>query len=223
MATATQATSKFPITGWTVGGETYDEVMQRAKDLVVASETVMVVCFDSSFFRWKPLEADVPPTTFPEIIGIDIYLEPSIMIDYTLRGKLTADEDSIQGPIEKLRSWLSKNPCPKLRGIHVYWNETTDVVTKFFTGFVDGYDRYGPIEETDYDNCSEQLDGNIIVERYLPDLHIDWEWLPLTVTYLSLPSSLWARSRGREGLQTAVDVLEEYSDEHRFDSILDKY
>ena len=195
-----------------------------AVKMIRASESLLSICIESSYFNWwYPTISTEPATVFPEIATVTLKITPCLHIDKTSRSKVTCEQKDIQVTLQRFSEWLKKHSCPKLQTVVVCWDEKCWISLKHYTGYYDGYDSDGPIPEVDYDESEETLNGNLIAHYFLPSLEIDFSWLPVSVTKVILPGSLYHRTLGRDGLELLYNPLEEDPDEDEFNITMNKY
>jgi len=227
MTSQTAITRAFPSTIISVGTSDFDSFMANTEKMLRENKTLKKIHFGRSFpNQWYSDSKYLTPTDYPELTTIVLEIQPEIRKDYTTyREFFFANYESILDPIYRLADWLWVNGCPKLRTIRIEFTDTVEVIWTYYNGDEEFDREYGYFLEKDTDWQSEELDANLLVERFFSDLEVDLTWITHHDIQFILPSSLLSRSNAPcccKLVQSPSDDLR-VPDQDAFNAILAKY
>ncbi len=155
-----------------------------------------------------------PDIVLPNVKTLIVRLTPAIDIDYRTH-KIQADWKGLQSFLTMLKLWLGKVRLPALEILEIRWRTYTCVNMKSH-GIHDGYDKYGPIYETEHESELYKASFDMFVETYKqrPPFVFSWSWI--TETYpkfktLALPYSMFAFTSKQEPYP--FDILDEFDEQ----------
>jgi hypothetical protein len=155
-----------------------------------------------------------PDIVLPQVRTLVLRLTPAIDADYRTN-RIQADWKGLQSFLAMLKVWLGKVRLPGLEVLEIRWRTYT-CVNMTTRGILEGYDKHGPLYDTDYDCDMYKLSFDLFVESFKqkPPFAFHWSWI--TDTYpkfktLVLPYSMYTFTTVEETYP--FDILDEFDEQ----------
>ncbi len=206
----------------------FETFMADAAKMIGAKDTLRYIVFHTKFFyQWYPKSEYLTPQYYPEVTEITVVIQPEIRKDYTNHDQsFWGHIDSIENAVYGLSDWLWDNRCPNLKRINVEWAKDACVGYKYYDGERDFDRRFKEYFAcTSYEWEYHPLNGNMIVERFMSDLSLDWTWITQHDIEFNLPASLLERSKVPSCCTKKRNPIDEclVEDEAAFNAILEAF
>lgn len=155
-----------------------------------------------------------PDIVLPQVKTLIVRLTPAIDADYRTH-RINADWKGLQSFLQMLKLWLSKVRLPALEVLDIRWRTHTSVNMKS-DGILEGYDKYGPIYDVEYESELYKVSFDMFVEMFKqkPPFVFSWSWISETYPKfktLALPYSMFAFTTKQETYP--FDILDEFDEQ----------
>jgi hypothetical protein len=167
----------------------YSNDITREWALCKANQTTLeVLSISDASIAWN-LE---PVLTFPKLNHLSIFIQGMLTVDNRRYKEKFADWKHVKEAVDSIQKWMLTHSFPALERVEILWSANVLVET-IRTGGIEGYDRYGPIYDTDYNDDYEYISMDAVLYHFARHVTpVDFKWMnALSVKELHLSRSLY--------------------------------
>ena len=162
-----------------------------------------------------------PSLTFPQLKHLSIFVQGILTVDYRTYKKQVADWKYVKRTVDSIQKWMLTHSFPVLECVKILWS-TNVLVETIRYGEIDGYDKDGPIYDTEYDGQDEYISMDAALYHFGTEMDsLDFKWMNgLPVKELHLPCALY-QAVDTEGTSFAITRADEFTQEEE-DELFEK-